>query len=98
MKTASYLLLLLFTVVLIVPMALELCDVNVKISTVLSLGEEEKIDKNLSDSEQLNFEEIITPSIEFNKSQRTISFTRNHTLWNSYDLDNSYPPPEPRIL
>ncbi len=97
MKTNALLFLLLFSVFIIAPAVISLCDVEADIIE-FSMGEEEKADSSLSDSEKQIFEAVQLPeSLQagIQKNPPSLSF---EPLWDTWYPDTTSPPPESIVL
>ncbi|MDC8005297.1 hypothetical protein POV27_14640 [Aureisphaera galaxeae] len=97
MKTNAIFFLLIFSIFIIAPAVISLCDSEVNIIE-FSMGEEEKADTSLADSEKHPFQTLRIPVSLNTGVQKTTPLISFELLWDTWYPDTFSPPPESIVL
>lgn len=97
MKTNALLFLLLFSVFIIAPAVISICDADADIIE-FSMGEEEKTDSSLTDSEKQLFEAAQLPESINTGIQKNLPTLTFELIWDTWYPETISPPPESTVL
>ncbi|GAB5400926.1 MAG: hypothetical protein Aureis2KO_25110 [Aureisphaera sp.] len=97
MKTNALFFLLLFSVFIVTPAVINLCDNEADI-VEFSIGEEEKTDTSLADSEHYVLISLRDQENASSMTQKITPERSSHPFWDTWYPDTFSPPPEFSVL